>query len=108
MKTHLRQFARRAALTAALSGLAIGGTVAIAAPAQAASLKVVTVQCIEDTSEPIGDDSPYFMVFAASPTNPSATAFGKWGPGYLDNNVSTGESFSPNASIIASVPSNWI
>jgi hypothetical protein len=68
---------------------------------------VVTVQCLVETSE-IGSDSPYFMVFAASLTNPDATTFGKWGPGYLDNVVNTGETFAPNASIIANVPSNWV
>ncbi len=107
MTTRLRQLAGRAGLGLAFTGLTVAATLTIAAPAQAASLKVASVQCYEETDE-IGNDSPYFMVFAASLTNPSATAFGKWGPGSLDNNVASGSIFYPGASIIGSVPSGWV
>ncbi|WP_020521038.1 hypothetical protein [Catelliglobosispora koreensis] len=99
---------RKLALSLALTGLAVGTSLILASPAQAAypALRVLAVHCVEETSEN-GDDSPYYLVFAASPTNPNATAFGKWGPGYLDNNVSTDEIHYPNATIISNVPSNW-
>src|SRR5687767_10401322 len=99
---------RKIALSLALTGLAVGASVVLASPTQAAypALRVLTVHCVEETSES-GADSPYFLVFAASPTNPNATAFGKWGPGYLDVNVSSGEIHYPNATIISNVPSNW-
>lgn len=99
---------RRIGAIGALTGVALTASLAVGAPAQAATtLKVATVICNEETDE-IGDDSPYFLVFAASTTNPSATAFGKWGPGGWDAEIATGDSYSPNASIVSGVAnSSW-
>ncbi|GAA1421960.1 hypothetical protein ACFQZ4_07340 [Catellatospora coxensis] len=97
---------RRLGALGALTGVALAAGLAVGTPAQAATtLKVATVICNEETDE-IGDDSPYFLVFAASTTNPGATAFGKWGPGGWDAEIATGDSYSPNASIVSGVSSS--
>lgn len=102
--TRLGRLTATAALTALVGGL---GLVA-AGPAQAAgtTLKLDRVRCIEETDE-IGSDSPYVLVFATSPTNPSATAFGVWGPGGWDNAVDTGDTYYPNATIATGVHAGW-
>lgn len=98
---------RRIGVLGALTGVALAAGLAAGSPAQAATtLKVATVICNEETDE-IGDDSPYFLVFAASTTNPGATAFGKWGPGGWDDEIASGDSYSPNASIATGVGSGW-
>lgn len=96
---------RRLALAAAL---ATAAALVVAAPAHAAgtTLKVQQIQCSEETDE-VGSDSPYFLVFAGSPTNAGATSFGKWGPGYLDGNMDTGETANPGATIATGVSSGW-
>ncbi|GAB4055578.1 hypothetical protein [Catellatospora paridis] len=97
---------RRIGVFGALTGVALAAGLAVGSPAQAATtLKVATVICHEETDE-IGDDSPYFLVFAASTTNPGATAFGKWGPGGWDDEIASGDSYSPNASIVSGVGSS--
>ncbi|MEU8075177.1 hypothetical protein AB0B31_06980 [Catellatospora citrea] len=97
---------RRIGVFGALTGVALAAGLAAGSPAQAATtLKVATVICNEETDE-IGDDSPYFLVFAASTTNPGATAFGKWGPGGWDDEIASGDSYSPNASIASGVSSS--
>ncbi|GHJ43664.1 hypothetical protein Cs7R123_10060 [Catellatospora sp. TT07R-123] len=104
----LTRLTRRIGLLGAFTGVAVAGGLAAAVPAHAAStLRVATVQCDEETDE-IGDDSPYFVVFAASTTNPNATAFGKWGPGAWDNAVATGDIYHPNGAVVSGVGSGWI
>ncbi|WP_144120790.1 hypothetical protein [Catellatospora sichuanensis] len=108
MRTTFRHLTRRIGVLGALTGVALAAGLAVSSPAQAATtLKVANVICHEETDE-VGDDSPYFLVFAASTTNPSATAFGKWGPGGWDAEIATGDSYSPNASIVSGVgSSSW-
>ncbi|MEV4410328.1 hypothetical protein [Catellatospora sp. NPDC049609] len=108
MSITLSHLSRRIGLLGALTGVALAAGLAASAPAHAATtLRVATVQCLEETDE-VGDDSPYFLVFAASPTNPSATAFGKWGPGGWDAEVASGETYYPNAAIASGVGSGWL
>ncbi|MBB5867132.1 hypothetical protein F4553_000511 [Allocatelliglobosispora scoriae] len=108
MSMKLKHLTRRIGLLGAVAGVAVAASLATAVPAFAASsLRVATVECDEETDE-IGDDSPYFLVFAASPTNPNATAFGKWGPGGWDNEVATGDIYHPNATIVSGVSSGWL
>ncbi|BCJ76806.1 hypothetical protein CS0771_63500 [Catellatospora sp. IY07-71] len=108
MSTSLSHLTRRLGMLGALTGVALAAGLAVGAPAQAGTtLRVATVQCVEETDE-VGDDSPYFLVFAASTTNPGATAFGRWGPGGWDAEVASGETYYPNASIVSGVSSGWL
>ncbi|GAA2359075.1 hypothetical protein Cme02nite_35460 [Catellatospora methionotrophica] len=97
---------RRIGVLGALTGVSLAAGLAVSSPAQAATtLKVTTVICNEETDE-LGDDSPYFLVFAASTTNPGATAFGKWGPGGWDDEIASGDSYSPNGTVATGVSSS--
>ena len=58
-------------------------------------------------TDEVGSDSPYVLVFATSPTNPSATAYGAWGPGGWDNAVDTGDTYYPNATLAGGVHAGW-
>lgn len=94
---------------AAAVAIAMAAGVLVTSPAQAqagGTLRVKTVQCVEETDE-VGDDSPYYVAFAVSPTNPNATAFGKWGPGALDVEVASGETHNPNGVILGGIPAGW-
>jgi hypothetical protein len=98
----------RLTATAALAAMIGGLGLVAAAPAHAAgtTLKLDRVKCIEQT-DVFFDDSPYVLVFATSPTNSGAVQFGKWGPGYLDNVVDSGDTYYPNGTITGGVQPGW-
>ena len=80
MRSWKRPVLGRLTATATLAAL-IGGLGLVAAePAQAGgtTLKLDHVRCITQT-DVFGDDSPYVLVFATSPSYSSAVQFGKWG-----------------------------
>jgi hypothetical protein len=103
-----RRILGRLTATAALTALVGGLGLVAAGPAQAAgtTLKLDRVRCITQT-DVFGDDSPYVLVFATSPNNSGAVRFGKWGPGYLDNVVDSGDTYHPNGTIASGVQAGW-
>jgi hypothetical protein len=80
---------------------------ATAAHAAAGQLRVSSVHCDEQNDD-FGGDSPYFLVFAGSPTNPSVTNLGRYGPGSMDNEVDEGETWHPNGLVVSGVSSSWV
>src|SRR5687768_3632484 len=99
----LKSLARHTLILAALTGGVLSaGTL----PASAATGTLVFSQfrCLEETNE-IGSDSPYFLVFSASGSNPDLNHTVLVRQPHWDDEVDSGEAFSPNTAV-ATVNSN--
>lgn len=89
-----------ATVLAAGAGLSIGQ---MPASAVTGTLELYRFDCIQETDES-GSDSPYFLVFTASGTNPDTDNLVMVRQSSWDNEVDTGNIFRPRATIATTTP----